>query len=155
MTVLNVDTDKLLEIAVIVTEGDTLATVDQWEASIAPRDLNPDQSQESIVIHCDDRSLDTMNEWCVKQHGATGLTQRCRESNILCQVRLGLEVSYLWKLWNIILINRKSRHNKLLVSSGRGEDGAGDVEQAHGEGEKPIGGEHGECWPMRGQDCEM
>ena len=29
MTVLNVDTDKLLEIAVIVTEGDTLATVDQ------------------------------------------------------------------------------------------------------------------------------
>ena len=47
---LNVDTDKLLEIAVI-TEGDTLATVDktvsgdQWEASIAPRDLNPDQSQ--------------------------------------------------------------------------------------------------------------
>ena len=67
---LNVDTDKLLEIAVIVTEGDTLATVDQWEASIAPRDLNPDQSQESIVIHYD-RSLDTMNEWWVKQHGTT------------------------------------------------------------------------------------
>ena len=65
MTGLNVDTDKLLEIAVIVTEGDTLATVDktvsgdQWEAIIAARDLNPYQSQESIVIHCDDRSLDT------------------------------------------------------------------------------------------------
>ena len=29
MTGLNVDTDKLLEIAVIVTEGDTLATVDK------------------------------------------------------------------------------------------------------------------------------
>ena len=104
MTGLNVDTDKLLEIAVIFTEGDTLATVDktvsgdQWEASIAPRDLNPDQSQESIVLHCDDRSLDTMNEWCVKQHGATGLTQRCRESNILCQVRLGLEASYFVKI---------------------------------------------------------
>ena len=104
MTGLNVDTDKLLEIAVIVTEGDTLATVDktvsgdQWEASTAPRDLNPDQSQESIVIHYDDRSLDTMNEWCVKQHGATGLTQRCRESNILCQVRLGLEASYFVKI---------------------------------------------------------
>ena len=47
MTGLNVDTDKLLEIAVI-TEGDTLASVDktvsgdQWEVSIAPRDLNPD-----------------------------------------------------------------------------------------------------------------
>ena len=38
-----------------------------------------------------------MNEWCVKQHGATGLTQRCRESNILCQVRLGLEASYFVK----------------------------------------------------------
>ena len=35
--------------------------------------------------------------------------------------------------------------NDLLVSSGRGEDGARDVEQAHGEGEKNIGGEHGEC----------
>ena len=39
-----------------------------------------------------------MNEWCVKQHGATGLTQRCRESNILCQVRLGLETSYFVKI---------------------------------------------------------
>ena len=29
MTGLNVDTDKLLEIAVIFTEGDTLATVDK------------------------------------------------------------------------------------------------------------------------------
>ena len=35
--------------------------------------------------------------------------------------------------------------NDLLVSSGRGEDGARDVEQAHNEGDKPIGGEHGEC----------
>ena len=30
-----------------------------------------------------------------------------------------------------------------------------DVEQAHGAGEKNIGGEHGECWPMRGQYFDM
>ena len=25
-----------------------------------------------------------MNEWCVKQHGASGLTQACRESKVSC-----------------------------------------------------------------------
>ena len=43
------------------------------------------------------------------------------------------------------MIRKVGTTNDLLVSSGRGEDGAGDVEQAHSEGEKPIGGEHGEC----------
>ena len=57
MTGLDINTDKLLEIAVIVTEGDTLDTV---------------AKTESIIIHCDDQSLDNMNEWCVKTHGASG-----------------------------------------------------------------------------------
>ena len=25
-----------------------------------------------------------MNEWCIKQHGASGLTQACRESKVSC-----------------------------------------------------------------------
>ena len=60
MTGLDLERDKLLEIAVIVTEGDTLATVARTE---------------SLIIHCDDQSLDSMNEWCVRQHGVSGLTQ--------------------------------------------------------------------------------
>ena len=26
-----------------------------------------------------------MNDWCVKQHGASGLTKACRESEVTCQ----------------------------------------------------------------------
>ena len=52
-----------------MTEGDTLQTVDKTE---------------SIVIHLDDKSLDNMHEWCIKQHGASGLTQACRESEVTC-----------------------------------------------------------------------
>ena len=70
MTGLDINKDKLLEIAVIVTEGDTLDTV---------------AKTESIIIHCDDQSLDNMNEWCVKTHGASGLTQACKDSKISCQ----------------------------------------------------------------------
>ena len=39
---------------------------------------------ESIIIHLDDESLENMHEWCVKQHGASGLTQECRESKVSC-----------------------------------------------------------------------
>ena len=70
MTGLEIDKDKLLEIAVIVTEGDTLQTVGKTE---------------SIIINCDDESLEQMNSWCVKQHGASGLTQACKDSKISCQ----------------------------------------------------------------------
>ena len=69
MTGLDLDKDKLMEIACIVTEGDTLETVDRTE---------------SIIIHLDDESLENMNEWCIKQHGASGLTQACRESKVSC-----------------------------------------------------------------------
>ena len=69
MTGLNIDTDTLLEIAVIVTEGDTVETV---------------AKTESIIIHAEDDILDNMNEWCVKQHGLSGLTQSCKDSKITC-----------------------------------------------------------------------
>jgi oligoribonuclease len=67
MSGLDLDKDVLLEIAMIVTEGDTLATV---------------AKTENIIIHADDEVLDNMGEWCVKQHGKSGLTQACRDSKI-------------------------------------------------------------------------
>ena len=69
MTGLNIETDTLLEIAVIVTEGDTLEAV---------------AKTESIIIHAADDTLDNMNDWCVKQHGISGLTQACKDSKISC-----------------------------------------------------------------------
>jgi len=67
MTGLDVDTDALLEIAVLVTEGDTLETV---------------AATESIIISTPQDVLDNMNSWCVKQHGESGLTKACLESQI-------------------------------------------------------------------------
>ena len=42
--------DELMEIACILTVDET----------------------ESIVIHLTDKSLDKMQEWCIKQHGLVG-----------------------------------------------------------------------------------
>jgi len=35
-----------------------------------------------IAIYQPDSVLVNMDEWCVKTHGATGLTQRCKESTV-------------------------------------------------------------------------
>jgi oligoribonuclease len=67
MTGLDVETDTLLEIAVVVTEGDTLETV---------------AATESIIISATEATLAGMNSWCVTQHGASGLTQACRDSKV-------------------------------------------------------------------------
>lgn len=39
----------------------------------------------NIAIHQPDKVLDGMNAWCVDHHGASGLTQRVRESTISMQ----------------------------------------------------------------------
>lgn len=67
MTGLELEKDTLMEIAVLVTEGDTLETV---------------AATESIIIHCSEEQLSGMGEWCTRQHGLSGLTQACRESKI-------------------------------------------------------------------------
>ncbi|KAF8721189.1 hypothetical protein AX14_010484 [Amanita brunnescens Koide BX004] len=64
MTGLNPGKDKLLEIAVIITDGD-LERVDDG--------IN-------LIIHREKDVLDNMDSWCIKQHGQTGLTQACLES---------------------------------------------------------------------------
>ncbi|KRX90142.1 Oligoribonuclease, mitochondrial, partial [Trichinella pseudospiralis] len=65
MTGLDIDNDRLMEIACMVTEGDENLT-------IGP----------NIIIHQDDVLLANMNEWCKTQHGKTGLTEAVQQSTV-------------------------------------------------------------------------
>ncbi|KAI0653982.1 ribonuclease H-like domain-containing protein [Cubamyces menziesii] len=64
MTGLDPRTDKILEIAVLITNGE-LEIVDEGI---------------EYVIRTDKEVLDGMNEWCQKTHGSSGLTEACLES---------------------------------------------------------------------------
>ncbi|KEQ18254.1 oligoribonuclease [Endozoicomonas numazuensis] len=66
MTGLDPEHDQILEIATIVTDGQ----------------LNFIAEGPVIAVHQSDAVLENMNEWCIKTHGETGLTQRVRESRI-------------------------------------------------------------------------
>ncbi len=66
MTGLDPETDVVIEIATIVTD----------------KDLNILEEGPVIAIHQPDEVLDNMNEWCVVQHGKSGLTERVRQSTI-------------------------------------------------------------------------
>ena len=56
--------DRILEAAVVITN-------DQLE-------LMPDYVHR--IIHVPDQVLDNMNQWCVDQHGKSGLTEQVRQS---------------------------------------------------------------------------
>ncbi|VDC00336.1 unnamed protein product [Peniophora sp. CBMAI 1063] len=64
MTGLDPRSDRLLEIAVLITNGN-LEVVDEGV---------------DLVIQTEKNVLDHMNEWCIKQHGQSGLTQACLSS---------------------------------------------------------------------------
>ncbi|QEO57922.1 oligoribonuclease [Francisella marina] len=64
MTGLDVDSCAIIEIATIITD----------------KDLNIIAEAEPIAIHQSNEILNTMNEWCIKVHGETGLTQRVKDS---------------------------------------------------------------------------
>ncbi|OED48122.1 oligoribonuclease [Endozoicomonas sp. (ex Bugula neritina AB1)] len=66
MTGLDPETDHILEIATIVTDGQ----------------LNHIAEGPVIAVYQSDDVLANMNEWCIKTHGATGLTERVRNSTI-------------------------------------------------------------------------
>lgn len=66
MTGLNLPEDVILEIAVVITD----------------KDLNIIAQGPSLVIKQPDAILDSMNEWCKKQHGLSGLTQEVRAATI-------------------------------------------------------------------------
>lgn len=66
MTGLDPDTDKVLEIATIVTDAQLQILA---EGPV-------------LAIHQTDEVLDNMDPWCIETHGATGLTERCRNSTV-------------------------------------------------------------------------
>ncbi|KAG1903252.1 ribonuclease H-like domain-containing protein [Suillus fuscotomentosus] len=65
MTGLDPRRDKILEIAVLITNGD-LELVDEQGIQ--------------FVIRTDEALLNSMDEWCRVQHGKSGLTQACMTS---------------------------------------------------------------------------
>lgn len=66
MTGLEPETDRIIEIATIVTD----------------KQLNILAEGPGIVVHASDDALDAMDEWCTNQHGKSGLTQRVKDSKI-------------------------------------------------------------------------
>jgi oligoribonuclease len=66
MTGLEPEEDVILEIATIITDSQ----------------LNILAQGPVFAIHQPDSVLDTMNPWCIEQHGKSGLTQRCKESQV-------------------------------------------------------------------------
>lgn len=66
MTGLDVEKDKIIEIACLVTDDN----------------LNIVAESPNLVIHHSDETLNSMNEWCIKQFAKSGLTQLSRDSKI-------------------------------------------------------------------------
>ncbi len=66
MTGLNPETDKIIEIATIVTDSN----------------LNILAEGPELVIHQSKATMDAMDEWCTTHHGQSGLTGRVLSSEI-------------------------------------------------------------------------
>ena len=66
MTGLDPDNDVIIEIATLVTDAQ----------------LNIIAEGPALAVHQPDEILNGMDEWCTRQHGQSGLTQRVRESKI-------------------------------------------------------------------------
>jgi oligoribonuclease len=64
MTGLEPERDLILEIATVVTDSELRILAEG----------------PCLAVHQSDEILETMDPWCVEQHGKSGLTQRCRES---------------------------------------------------------------------------
>lgn len=58
-------TDKIMEIAVIITDTE-LTEIARTE----------------FIVHLDKKDLESMDPWCVEQHGKSGLTKRSLESKL-------------------------------------------------------------------------
>ena len=66
MTGLEPETDVVLEIATIITDSQ----------------LNILAEGPVFAISQSDDVLDNMSDWCIEHHGNSGLTQRCRDSEV-------------------------------------------------------------------------
>ncbi|KRZ80790.1 Oligoribonuclease, mitochondrial [Trichinella papuae] len=87
MTGLDIDNDRLMEIACMVTEGDENLTIvaearfQHFKFSITLCSVLFFKGP-NIIIHQDDVLLANMNEWCKTQHGKTGLTEAVGQSTV-------------------------------------------------------------------------
>ncbi|GBL05090.1 oligoribonuclease [Glaciecola sp. KUL10] len=79
MTGLDPETCVVMEIATIVTD----------------KDLNILAQGPVIAVHQPDEVLDNMDEWCVKTHGSTGLTQRCKDSEYSVDDATNITIEFL------------------------------------------------------------
>lgn len=79
MTGLDPEKERIIEIATIVTD----------------KDLNILAEGPVLAVHQPDEVLDAMDEWCTNTHGATGLTQRVKESAITEQEAERLTIEFL------------------------------------------------------------
>lgn len=66
MTGLNIEDDRILEIACVITDGNLTKSLE-----------GPD-----LVIHQTKECLDKMGEWCQVHHSASGLTEKVLQSSI-------------------------------------------------------------------------
>lgn len=66
MTGLEPDRDLIMEIATVVTDSE----------------LRVLEEGPCLAIYQPDSILDSMDPWCIDQHGKSGLTQRCRDSQV-------------------------------------------------------------------------
>ena len=66
MTGLDPEHDRIIEIATIVTDAQ----------------LNILAEGPNLVVHQSDQLLDGMDEWCTRQHGQSGLTQKVKDSTV-------------------------------------------------------------------------
>jgi oligoribonuclease len=69
MTGLDPRKEVILEIATLVTDSE----------------LNVIAEGPNLIIHQSDAILDSMNEWCIKQHNKTGLVDAVKQSTVLAQ----------------------------------------------------------------------
>lgn len=79
MTGLKPETDLVLEIATIVTD----------------KDLNILAEGPVLAIYQPDEVLNSMDQWCIDTHGKSGLTKRCRESDVNVQQAVEQTIAFL------------------------------------------------------------
>lgn len=79
MTGLEPETDVILEIATIVTD----------------KNLNVLAEGPVLAIKQSDEILDNMDPWCIDVHGKSGLTERCRNSDVDEQSAVQQTIAFL------------------------------------------------------------
>jgi oligoribonuclease len=79
MTGLDPKTDRIIEIATVVTDSE----------------LNVLAEGPVLAVQTEQSSLDAMDTWCTTHHGHSGLTQRVQQSTVTMQEAEALTVEFL------------------------------------------------------------